>query len=180
MKPLKLGTALLILLSISLLSCDQKQDGQKQVNQKQNVSVQSDLSEVRAAIAEISQKLNQAVLADDYETQLSFLADGITIDPPMEPPVRGIAAVREGMARAQKEGMKYRSFSGTTEDLWTSGDKVYERGTWGMSFTTNRMTQPIAPYGSFFEIWTKDDAGKYRIQYLVYTLDVNPCEKGNI
>jgi ketosteroid isomerase-like protein len=169
MKPRNLGPIFIFILSLSLLTCGQKQD-----NQKQNAAAESNLKEVRAAIAQISLKMDQAILANDYETQLSFLADDIIIDPPLEPPIRGKAAVRERNARAQQEGVKFRSFSGTTEDLWVSGDRVYERGTWGVSFTTNEMKKPFAPYGSFFEIWTKDGTGKYCIQYLIYTLDMDP------
>jgi ketosteroid isomerase-like protein len=172
------GSVLVFLLSVILLSCVQKQENQTREHQQQSAAADSDLSEVRASIAQISQKMEQAVLANDMETQLSFLADSIIIDPPLEPPLRGKTAVEESMARASKEGMKYRSFSGTTEDLWVSGNKVYERGTWGASITTHTTKQPFAAYGSFFEMWTKDNAGSYRIQYLIYTLDMNPYETG--
>lgn len=164
---------LALLLSFSLLTCGQKQD-----DQKQSIPAQSDLKEIRAKIAQIGMKMQQAVLENDFATQLAFLADDIVIDSPMEPPVRGKTAVQEQEARAQKEGIRYRSFSGTTEDLWVCGERVYERGTWGMSFTTNTMKKPFAAYGSYFEIWTKDASGGYRIQYLVYTFDMNPYEAG--
>jgi ketosteroid isomerase-like protein len=173
MKSRHLGAIFVLLLSLSLLTCGQKQD-----NQKQSAAAEGDLKEIRATITQISQRMEQAVLANDYETQLSFMADDVIIDPPLEPPIRGKAAVQERNARAQQEGVKFRSFSGATEDLWVSGNRVYERGTWGMSFTTNTMKQPFAPYGSFFEIWTKDGTGTYRIQYLIYTLDMNPYETG--
>jgi ketosteroid isomerase-like protein len=173
LEPRHFAQIFVLIICISLLACGQKQNGQKQ-----SAEAEINLREVRATIAEISLKMEQAVLANDYDTQLSFIADDIIIDPPLEPPIRGKGAVREGIAKALKEGVKYRSFSGTSEDLWTVGDRVYERGTWGMSFTTNKMKQPFAPYGSFFEIWTKDTSGNYRIQYLVYTLDMNPYETG--
>jgi ketosteroid isomerase-like protein len=173
MKPRHLAPFFVFLLSLLLLTCGQKQD-----NPRLNAAAESDLKEVRATIAQISLKMEQAVLANDYETQLSFLADDIIIDGPLEAPVRGKAAVQERNAKARQEGVKFRSFSGTTDDLWVSGDRVYERGTWGMSFTTNKIKQPFAPYGSFFEIWTKDSTGEYRIQYLIYTLDMNPYETG--
>jgi ketosteroid isomerase-like protein len=134
MKPRDLQPIFMFLIPLSLLACGQKRDNQKLI-----AGEKSDLQEVRAAIAQISQKMDQAVLANDFETQLSFLADDIIIDPPLEPPVRGKNAVRERSARAQKEGMKFRSFSGTTEDLWVSGERVYERGTWGMSLTANEI-----------------------------------------
>jgi hypothetical protein len=47
-----------------------------------------------------------------------------------------------------------------------------------MSFTTNKMKQPFAPYGSYFQIWTKEGAGTYRIQHLIFTLNMNPYETG--
>lgn len=78
--------------------------------------------------------------------------------------------------RDHKEGVKYQSFSGAIEDLWACADKVYERGSWGMSYTTNRLKQPVAAYGSYFQMWTKHVEDSYRIQYLIFTLGSNPYE----
>jgi len=164
---------IVFLLSLPLVTCVQKQE-----DRKQSSSEQVDPKDIRATIEQINKKAEKAILANDFATQLSFFTDDITIDHPLEPPIKGKAAVQERMARGQKEGLKYRSFSGTTEDLWVCGDKVFERGTWGMSFTTNTMKEPFAPYGSYFQIWTKDAPGTYRIQYLIFTLDMNPYETG--
>jgi ketosteroid isomerase-like protein len=174
MKPRLLVPLLpVFLLSLHLATC-----GQKQEELKQTSPAQSDIKEIRATIDQINKRGEEAILANDFDTQLSFFTDDIVIDPPLEPPIKGKAAVRERQAVGQREGMKYHSFSGTTEDLWVCGDKVYERGTWGMSFTTNTMNRPFAPYGTYFQIWTKDGTGTYRIQYLMYTLDMNPYETG--
>jgi ketosteroid isomerase-like protein len=159
-----------LLLSLLLLSCGRGQP-------KQEPPPQRDLADVRSAIEKISARMQQAVLEGDHATQLSFLAEDVIIDPPLDPPVRGKAAVQEQFARAKKEGQTYRSFSGTTEALWVVGDSVYERGTWGMSFTTNEMKKPFSAYGSFFEIWARDGSGGYRIAYLIYSLDMNPYER---
>lgn len=167
-------TQLLVLtLAVPFLTC-----GQKQADQKQNYAAQSDLQEIRATIEQINKKMEKAALANDFATQLFYFTDDILIDHPLEPPIRGKAAIQERQSRGRREGVQYRSFSGTTEDLWACGERVYERGTWGMSFTTNTMKRPFAAYGSYFQIWTKRGGDTYRIEYLIFTLDMNPYETG--
>jgi len=174
MTPSRLITQLLvIILSIPLVTCGQNQPDQKQSNPEQ-----SELKEIRATIAQINKKMEEAVLANDFATQLSFCTDDIIIDHPLEPPIKGKRALQESQSRGRREGVQYHSFSGTTEDLWVSGDRVYERGIWGMSLTTNTMRRPFAPYGSYFQIWTKRGGDTYRIEYLIFTLDMNPYETG--
>jgi len=141
-----------------------------------SAQAQDDIKDVRAKLTEINRKIENAVLQGDYDTQLSCFANDVIIDHPLEPPVSGKDALRAQFDRNRNEGLKYHSFSGTVEDLWVCGDRVYERGTWGMSFTSNRVKQPIAGYGSYFQIWSKHGKDSYRIQYLIFTLDFNPYD----
>lgn len=141
-----------------------------------NVQAQDDVKEVKAKLTEINKKIEAAVLQGDYESLLAWYTDDIIIDHPLEPPVKGKNAVREQYKRNRKEGVKYHSFSGTIQDLWVCGDRVYERGTWGLSVTSNRQKQPVAAYGSYFQIWAKGGKESYRIQYLIFTLDFNPYD----
>jgi ketosteroid isomerase-like protein len=140
----------------------------------ESLRAQDSMKELRAKIDDIGKKLEAASIRGDYELILSYYADDIIIDHPLEPPIRGKDAARVQIEKGIREGLKYHSFSGTIEDLWECGGKVYERGSWGMSYTSKHTRQPVGAYGSYFEIWMKGDDDSYKIQYLIYTLDFNP------
>ncbi len=109
--------------------------------------------DIRASLEAINKKMELAVLAGSYETQASMFTDDMIIDTPFDPPIRGKNAFLAQGQRARREGMKYHSFSGTVEDIWMCGDKVYERGTWGMSFTTTAQQHPLAYHGSYYKVF---------------------------
>jgi hypothetical protein len=78
----------------------------------------------------------------------------------------------------RKLGVKYQSMAGNIEDMWMSGDRVYERGTWAMSSISKDRKQPVAAYGSYFQIWHKGPSGQFKVEYLIFTLNFNPYEFG--
>ena len=141
-------------------------------------SAQDNLKEIRQKLEGINRTMERAELENDYSTQLKYFTDDIMIDHPLEPPLRGKESLKARYERNQKEGVKYHSVSSTMEDLWVSGDRVYERGTWGMSVSSKRVKQPIGAFGSYFQIWRKQADNAYRIEYLIFTLDFNPYELG--
>jgi len=71
---------------------------------------------------------------------------------------------------------QYHSFDGTAEDIWESGDKVYERGTFGVSLSYKDHPKPLAYYGSYFTIWQKASADSLKIKFVSWHLSFNPCD----
>jgi len=140
------------------------------------VNAQDSLKEVKNKLEAINEARVQAALDGDYEALLKFLTDDVIIDPPFEPIIKGKKALRKRDEISRKIGLKYHSVSGTIEDMWIVGDKIYERGVWGMSITTNDLKQPIASYGSYFQIWRKQ-GDSYLIEYVISNLDYDPYAK---
>lgn len=161
------------LISILFISCNNKQDSQA-FNKIKNVPI-SDL-EIKDKIEKITEILNKAILNNDYETQLKYFTESAIIAPPIGPVAEGKGAIKEGYEKNKKMNLVVHSFNGTIEDLWVCGDRVYERGKWAMSQSSNLHKKPKAYHGSYFEIWKVQKDSSLLIDYMIYTLSFNPFE----
>ena len=133
--------------------------------------------EVGKFIESIENKINQAVLAGDYETVMSYFTDDIVVVPIFHPPIESKETYREEVKKLEAKGVKYQSISGTPSKIWVCDNLVYEMGTFGMSFVTNESPKPTAYYGSYFQIWEKQTDESYKLKYMISNLDFNPFEK---
>ena len=106
---------------------------------------------------------------------LPYYAEDIIVSPGLNPTAKGKTAIKESYEKNRKDGVKYHSFSGTTEEIWECGDRVYERGTFGMSFSYKDHPKPIGYYGSYFTIWQREEDGSLKIKYVIWNLGFNPC-----
>jgi ketosteroid isomerase-like protein len=140
---------------------------------------QDRLQEITIEIKEINRILEKATMEGDYETLLKYYDQDIIVKPDFSEAVRGKGALREQYRKDKQKGVKIHSFSGVIEALWYCGDEVYERGTFGLSASSDDSPQPTAMYGSYFQIWTKQKDNSYKIKYVIWNLDYNPFKSGN-
>ena len=162
---------LLLLFSAVLFSCENTQEkDEKKVNDQKEQGNTS----LREKIDKINQEIEDLMLKGDYDAILPYYTNDIIISPAMQPSVVGIEAIKEIYREDKKMGLKHHSFSGIIEDLWDCSDKVYERGTFGLSLSTNDHPKPVAYHGSYFTIWQKEKDDNLKIKYLIYNLDFNP------
>ena len=159
-------------LIFSFISCE-TQNTPKEI--KDNVTVDTSKT-LRSMVEKINDVLDKAMLEGDYETLLKYYTEDIIVSPGMNPTVRGKEALKEAYEKNRKKELKFHSFSGTIEDLWDCGEKVYERGKFGMSMTYKDRPKPLAYYGSYFTIWQKMNDDSLKIKYVIWNLDFNPCE----
>jgi ketosteroid isomerase-like protein len=139
-------------------------------------SLPDSLKNIKAKVEAINQLMEEAIMKEDFESQLGYMTDDVIIDSPFEPPVCGKDTLSRIFKKNKASGYKVRSFSGRMEKLWTCGDRVYERGTWGLSYTTSSHKNPMAAYGSYFQIWSVLPDSALKIEYVIYTLDHNPFQ----
>jgi ketosteroid isomerase-like protein len=174
---MKSTAAVLVLNSLFLghvfIGCDNARQNQPVT---QPTTIQAKDIEVRKTIEEIGQLLSKAVIAKDYETQLKYFSENAVIEPPFGPAVKGKKEIQRGVDQNSTDSVTFHSYNTTIEDLWVCGDKVYDKGKWGMSRTSHGSTTPIAFYGSYFVIWKIQQDGSYLIDYIIYNLDFNPYE----
>jgi ketosteroid isomerase-like protein len=124
----------------------------------------------------IGDKINRAAVEGDFETVLSFYAEDIVLMPGFKPTLNGKKAVKQEMEKDREKGLKFHSISGTITEIWSCGDLVYDRGTFGLSVSTKASSRPYAYYGSYFQIWQKQPDGSYKIKLNIWNLDFNPFE----
>jgi ketosteroid isomerase-like protein len=165
------AAALLISLNFLFVACENK-DIKKLVEKKETVKPNTSL---KAEIDSINNILDKAMLRDNFEAMLPYYAEDIIISPGLNPTAKGKTAIKESYEKNRKDGVKYHSFSGTTEEIWECGDRVYERGTFGMSFSYKDHPKPIGYYGSYFTIWQREEDGSLKIKYVIWNLGFNPC-----
>jgi len=142
----------------------------------QSVTVNAKDDDVRKTIERISDLLSKAALENDFETQLKYFTEDAIINPPLGPEVRGKAEIRKGFEKSREVGYTVHSHNTTARDLWVCGNRVYERGKWGMSQSVAGSRIPKAYHGSYFAIWIPQKDNSYLIDYMIFTLDYNPYE----
>src|SRR4030065_1806813 len=163
--------AVLFAAAFLFVSCENK-DLNNLAEKKETAKLNTSL---KAEIDSINNLLDKAMLSGNFEAMLPYYAEDIIVSPGLNPTARGKSAVKEGYEKNRKDGVKYHSFSGTIEDMWESGDKIYERGTYGMSCSYKDHPKPIAYYGSYFTIWQRESDGSLKIKYVIWNLGFNPC-----
>jgi ketosteroid isomerase-like protein len=132
--------------------------------------------ELARQLEQISTTMEKAALAGDYDTILAYHTDDAIVCADMHPPIEGKAALRAGYAQQQKEGVKIHAISATISSIWTCGERVYTRGTFGMTSSSRAHPDPVGIHGSYFQIWRHEAAGTYRIEYTIWNLGFNPFE----
>lgn len=162
---------IILIFSVLLFSCENiKEENQKNINNQQAEKNQS----LKDKIKKINNEIEDLMLKGNYEAILPYYTNDIIISPAMQPSVVGIEAIKEIYRQDKQMGLKHHSFSGIIEDVWECSDKVYERGTFGLSLSTNDHPKPAAYHGSYFTIWQKENNDNLKIKYLIYNLDFNP------
>ena len=163
----------LVASSLLFISCEKVK--QEETSNLNNTSSQSN-STLAGKIESMNKIFEKAIMKGDFESLLQYYTDDIIVSPDLEPSVKGKAALKEIYEKNEKRGIKYHSFSGTSEDIWECSDKVYERGTFGLSVSSREHRKPLAYYGTYFTIWQKENDGSLKIKYVIWNLDFNPYE----
>lgn len=144
-------------------------------NSKKEVEAVSKEGSLKEKIMKINSIIGKAEMENDKETIIKYLTDDVIISPGFGPTVKGIAGVKNSHAENKKYNLVYRSFNVEPEEIWECSEFVYDRGTFGMSFTYKDHPKPRAYYGSYFTVWHKENDGSLKIKYLTWNLDYDPC-----
>lgn len=160
-------------LIIALISCKNK-DLESNLTTKHESVTDSLAGDYLAQIQDIGRILNEAVLNGDHETILKYYTDDIVILANSIPAIKGKEAIRALYEKDRKRGLKFHSFSGKPDKMWSSGDKVYEYGTYGVAVSSYKSKHPYGFAGSYFTIWQKQNNGSYLMEFVMTNLDHEP------
>jgi ketosteroid isomerase-like protein len=162
---------LLLLIFLLFLSCEK----QNQTTASATGNASTDSTYIQK-IKEINTKIEELMLASDFDALLKYFTKDVLVLPPLSSEIRGIDALRKHYMDQKQQGAKIRSFSGKAEKMWMDKNIVYEYGTYGASGTIKDHPKPIAQSGNYFMMWEKQNDGSYLIKYIIENLDFNPCD----
>jgi ketosteroid isomerase-like protein len=131
-------------------------------------------TDIKEKIESINHILEKAALENNFEIMAKYYADDIIVAPGTGPVVKGLSAVRKSYSENKKMEVKYHSFSAKVEEVWECSGEIFERGTFGMSYSYKNHPNPEALYGSYFTVWQKEGDNSLKIKYVIWNLGFNP------
>ena len=130
-----------------------------------------DVEKLKSQIEKLNDKFIKANVDEDLESYLSIYTDDAIVMPPFSPMLEGQEALIEAWYKKQREGVKALSGKATILEIWTSEDRVYERGSFAIHFSKKGLSQTYNVYGSYFSIWEKQEDGSLKMKYDISNLD---------
>ncbi|MDR3665712.1 MAG: DUF4440 domain-containing protein, partial [Ignavibacteriaceae bacterium] len=96
---------------------------------------------------QMNDKFGHALMDGDYNTIAGFYTDDAISLPSYEPMWKGKNAILEGNKKDFESGIKYRTFSAKSTDVYGSGDITYEIGTYELTFSLPNNTTEMKDHG---------------------------------
>ena len=153
-------------------SCDSPDTG-RDITKKDEAQKSTSVNE---KIESINRLLEEATLKGNYEALLDYYTEDIIVAPGISPVVKGKTAIVESYKENRKWEVKYHSFNARAEEIWEYNDNVFERGSFGMSYSYKDHPKPKAYSGSYFTVWQKEKDDSLKIKYVMWNLNFDPCD----
>jgi ketosteroid isomerase-like protein len=131
-------------------------------------------AKLRETIDAMTAVLVEATLNGDVDTSMSYYADGAVSFPAYHGILEGKKAIREYQENMFKVGVKFEVFEFKTLELWKSGDKVYETGTYKLTLTMPGQPGPVDDHGKYMTIYQRQKGGGLKIWREIWNSDINP------
>ena len=126
--------------------------------------------ELRKIIEPLNKKFANAILEDELENFLSCYTEDAILMIPFLPSIKGKHALTVHWHNNMAKGELVESVDISTLDIWASGNMIYERGSYQITFKKFK-NKPRAVYGSYFSIWEKQVDGTYKMKYDISNLN---------
>ena len=127
-------------------------------------------AELREIIEPLNDKFINSILEDDLDSYLSSYTDDAIVMIPFVATIKGKHALTVHWHNNMARGEHVESANVKTLEIWKSGNKIYERGSYQITFKKYE-NKPRAVYGSYFTIWEKQKDGSYKMKYDISNLD---------
>lgn len=126
--------------------------------------------ELRSIIEPLNEQFINSILEDDLEAFLSSYTDDAVVMIPFMPTINGRHALTVHWHNHMARGKNVGSADVKTLDIWSSGDFIYERGSYQITFKKYK-NNIRAVYGSYFTVWEKQEGGSYKMKYDISNLN---------
>jgi beta-lactamase regulating signal transducer with metallopeptidase domain/ketosteroid isomerase-like protein/DNA gyrase inhibitor GyrI len=147
----------------------------REINSKINREIKgADLREAQRAVEKANRALQKALLRQDLDAYMAYVADDIISNPQMHSEVIGAKAFRKSMEDDIRRGIKFRTFNFDIIDCWQCDGKIYEVSTFAFSITSPESSKPWVANGKSFSIWRQESDGSLKVEYSIYNTDAHP------
>ena len=120
-----------------------------------------DIAQVRAAIEEANLKFCEAVRQGDAAAIAALYTDDATVLPPNSDMIQGRQGIEESWNATIQMGVKDAVL--TTEDVFGSGDLVYEIGKYTITIQPEGQEEPIEDMGKYVVVWKLQEDGSWKL-----------------
>ena len=126
--------------------------------------------ELRNIIEPLNEKYINSIMEDDLAKFLSLFTDDATVMNPFQPTMKGKHALTTHWYTNMSRGDATASADVQILDIWSSGNLIYERGSYQITFNQHK-SKIISVHGSYFTVWEKQEDGSYKIKYDIANLN---------
>lgn len=121
-----------------------------------------DLAAEEAKIRENEVTWNKEWAARDADKIAAHYADDATLMAPGAPPMKGVAAIHEGLKGMLGDTKLALSFAMQHAEVAKSGDLAFTQGTYMMSMTDPKTKKPMTEKGTYVTVYKKAANGNWQ------------------
>jgi ketosteroid isomerase-like protein len=125
---------------------------------------------LREIIEPLNEKFVNSIMENNLESYLSLYTEDAVVMLPFMSTLNGRNALTVHWHNKMTRGEYIESANVITLDIWSSGNLIYERGSYQITFKKFE-NKPRAVYGSYFSVWVKQPDGSYKMKYDISNLD---------
>ena len=139
-----------------------------------NLYSQNDRTDLKQSIQKLEDQWSQAWVANDVNKLGSLYTDDAISMQPDQPMFKGKDEILAGDKKQFESGIKYKSTVSKTQQVYGTGDIVYEIGTYSSVFTPANSTEEVTDNGKYVKVWQKQSDGSWKIKTDTWNSDPNP------
>lgn len=133
---------------------------------------------LKSEIQDLNNKMADAVKNQNTSAIMDFYADDAISLPSYQPMIKGKDAIRQQNEKDMKEGSTLTDMKLNTDQVFGSGDMVYEVGTYNVTFKmagTSSDQSTMNDNGKYLTVWQKVN-GQWKVKAEIWNTDRTPSE----
>lgn len=129
--------------------------------------------DLKAEVELLGGLAEKAFLSGDVDAMLQYYSDDIISMPDGNPMVTGKAELKRKTEAILSSGLKFEYLESTSIDVQSSGEYVYEVGTFNQAVIIPGASEPMKSTGKYVNIWKRQPDGELKIVVEIYNSDTS-------
>jgi ketosteroid isomerase-like protein len=134
-------------------------------------------AELKQKIEKMNDEMAEAMIAGDYEKNMTFYTDDVVSLPSYDEMMKGKEEIRKSISDMKNSDWKIKDFDFETVSIETNGDIVTEIGKYKMEMRNDKMDQTMKDEGKYLTMWEKQADGSLKIKTEMWNSNKNPMEE---